>query len=329
MLYHKCEYGERMHRKIEPATHINKRIGSVVTGKVSNTIYPSYVLYMYSNCRTRTSPSRYYMASHGLQQVIFYKGLINTQKTTSPYDVMSKMIWSGGDPTTSVVPETNVNWGFYCLNFHLQLIQQSRLNNTITFGNGGWNIITMIHMVDRLRKHYDNDDATWLANRTSLGMSSSSATEAQNIDNNSKLLIQTSWITKRDQHNFFTIWGIKFDTQSSNQVAAYGFPAVHKVYFPYVSAGNAFWTTDTVGTLPVDTTTRTIPRIPLNFTTTPDDVRQASYDTPMTLTAYVGTSGTVNFKVNGVTIPGCNSVTAATRTADQVINGTQRFRGNL
>ncbi|MBM4411827.1 MAG: hypothetical protein FJ040_00035 [Chloroflexi bacterium] len=296
--------------------HINNRNGSTATGEVSNNVFPSFVVHLWN----RNFPSRY--RSHaGRQQDIYYKGLVNAQKTASPYDAMSKMLWDGGTPTSSVISETDVDWGVYRLEFYLQLIQQARLNPTVKFGNGGWDLITMLYMADRLRENYDNDDTTWATHRTSLGMSTYTAAESRSIDNNSKLLLQVSWITKRDQRNFFTMWGINFDTKASNQVAAYGFPAAAKLfyYFPYDTARDVLWTTDAIGTLPVDSTTRTVPRVPLNFTITPNNTRDATYGTSMTLMAYVGASGTVNFKANGVTIPGCGAVATATRTADQPI----------
>ncbi|MFM7679418.1 MAG: ImpA family metalloprotease [Roseiflexaceae bacterium] len=302
------------------ALHINNSDGGLETGEVSNNVFPSFVVYKWN----QRYPSRYRMASHELEQDLFYKGLNDAQTRVNPIMAVNNMVWRGDTPINSVLGSTAVNWGTYRLSFYLQLVQQARVNPRLTMGKGGWDLITMLYMHDRLLNAYQWDDTTWNAQKTSLGMADYSRIEANNIDNNSLFLIRASWILKTDQRPFFDMWGIRYSDKASAQVASYGFTAAEKrySYWAYDTAGLPQWSDDAIGSLPVDGAVRTVPHVPMNYVITPNDTRTVAPASVVTLTAYVGAAGTVEFQADGVTIPGCGSVATAARTTLQPIDAS-------
>ncbi|MFM2032444.1 MAG: hypothetical protein RLZZ297_1209 [Chloroflexota bacterium] len=255
---------------------------------------------------------------------MFYKGLNVAQTKANPKTAVNDTVWHGDAPTNSVLAPTEVNWGMYRLSFYLQLIQQARTLTTVTMGDGGWDLVTMLYMHDRLLGANRGSDASWDAIKASLGMSTYTSTEARAIDNNSLFLVRASWLLKTDQRPFFDLWGIDYDAKASAQVTAYGFPAAEKRYYywAYDSAGNPQWADDALGSLPVDGTTRTIPRYPMNYVITPGDTRSIPRGTTVDLMAYVGAAGNVSFNVDGSPISGCSAVATAARTADQPIDSS-------
>jgi hypothetical protein len=90
----------------------------------------------------------------------------------------------------------------------------------------GWDLFTLMYLHERLFSHAVGDSATWDAQRDGLGFDVFSG--ASNIGGNDFMLISFSFLTETDQRPFFDLWGVSYSGGASDQVEAYGFPAVPK-----------------------------------------------------------------------------------------------------
>ncbi|WPB78088.1 ImpA family metalloprotease [Archangium violaceum] len=87
-----------------------------------------------------------------------------------------------------------------------------------------WDVYTLLHLHERLFRNGD-----WATYRQRLGFSRFSTRPS--LEGNDYLVIALSWITKRDQRPMFELWGVRYGSEASAQVAAYGFSAQPQVFY--------------------------------------------------------------------------------------------------
>ncbi|WP_368872999.1 hypothetical protein [Shewanella algae] len=59
----------------------------------------------------------------------------------------------------------------------------------------------------------------------------SSYIDAPNLDGNDFMLLSLSKLLQLDMRPWFDLWGVRYQAQAANQVAAYGYPAAEAVFY--------------------------------------------------------------------------------------------------
>lgn len=294
-----------------------------VSTEVTPNVFPSHAIYLWN----KQNPDKYQYSTHDVEQEDIYKVLNYVQHAANPVTTLENSLWTGTwNEADMGSPEGNT--GLYRLMVTMQLVQQSRARTDMTFGDGGWDVYTMMRHWERLKYQATSSSVAFAANSARLGLTSYSLAETQNLIDRDTWLLAASWVTQRDQRPLLDLYGITYTAKASAQVAAWGFAAVPKEmwYWPTQVSGKAFWTADAIGSMPVDGRVTNLPRQPLNFvytTSNADGIHSEldnyipttfSISKPITLYATLGAAGRTTFKANGVAIPGCNSVATTNRT---------------
>jgi hypothetical protein len=190
--------------------------------EVSNNIFPIHKWLHYN----RDNPTaRQY--GRDLQQKATFELLQAAQKQASPADHVKTNMWFSED----------LFWG------RLMFYWQLAMDNSSTLGDNGWDLYRLFYLHDRQLSKALGSDATWSSERAKLGFTDAgyiSRSTVQSITAEDSMLVVTSFITGRDQRNFFDMWGIKYSATASAQVAAYGFPASAKRFWVVPCEKNGF-----------------------------------------------------------------------------------------
>jgi len=189
-----------------------KMYGSQST-EVSNNIFPIHKWLLYN--RNNPTAKQY---GRDIQQKATFDLLQAAQKQAAPAEYVKANMWFSDDLSSGR------------LQFYWQLV----MDNSATLGDNGWDLYRLLYLHDRLLSKALGSDASWGSERAKLGFTDAGYTgrsTVQSITAEDSMLVAVSFITGRDQRNFFDIWGIKYSATASAQVAAYGFPATAKRYW--------------------------------------------------------------------------------------------------
>ncbi|CAA6823742.1 MAG: FIG01200241: hypothetical protein, partial [uncultured Thiotrichaceae bacterium] len=108
----------------------------------------------------------------------------------------------------------------------------------------GWHLLARLHILEREISRADDD---WEANKASIGFSSYSLEEFNDISNSSLkttdvrrndwMLVSLSYAAGLDYRNYLTMFGIAFSQKASDQVASFNYPIVPQAFFISSSSG--------------------------------------------------------------------------------------------
>lgn len=185
------------------------------SGEISNNIFPTHKWLRYnSDNPTATQYGR------DLKQKATFDMLQAAQLQTAPSDYVRDTLW--------LDPKDTLFWG------RLMFYWQAALDNRDSQGDNGWDLYRKLYLHDRLLSKAMGSDTSWSTERTKLGFSDAvyaSRSTVQSITAEDYLVVVMSYVTGRDQRNFFDMWGIKYSANAATQVAAYGFPATAKRFW--------------------------------------------------------------------------------------------------
>lgn len=297
------------------------------TSETANDIYSAHTLGKWN----KEVPYFWQGAAFSTKPEVTFSAIVAAQASADPVTYMKDVAW-GTDATAAARGVTDMQWDVQRMHFYWHLVQQSRENTRVNFGNDGWDFWTLMNAMDR-EFYYAKSDATrWNARRTALGFGglsqeAASVFSASNLiisPNNSRTLVQASRLAKTDQRPFFDMWGVTYSQEASDQVASFNYPPAEKKYWYYPTTfdGSSYFSGVAAGSVPVDGSTTSLPKVPIAFNFTDADISSQVYPWPqqtrvavrksIALRTAVGTAATVEFKANGVVIPECNAVPTQT-----------------
>ena len=108
----------------------------------------------------------------------------------------------------------------------------------------GWHVLARVHILEREMRRAKKD---WEARKASMGFSTYSLDEINNIRNNDWLTIAYSYASEVDLRDYFDMMGIPFSQKAHDQIASFGFDKAPKSLF--VSTDTGYCQTDDYGTL--------------------------------------------------------------------------------
>ena len=220
--------------------------GNARAGETSNNIFPLHKYLMWNND-----------ASVGRAELGRDYGLSASKLAPSVFTLIQSAA-SASDPKTSVYNALWSGTGTYDmaaerLDFYRQLPEVARYYNPTRFGlhssdggaaDAGWSIYPMLYIAARNFEAAKGDDTLWGAFRSSqfgfgsYGVTRAALTDLQNpwlLLNNDFMLIETSFLIQRDMRPYFDMWGIYYSSEASDAVAALGYAAAEKIFFPSVA----------------------------------------------------------------------------------------------
>ncbi|QDQ25422.1 hypothetical protein FNU76_03095 [Chitinimonas arctica] len=187
------------------------------SGEISNNIFPVHKWLHYN--RDNPNATQY---GRDLAQKATFELLQNAQKQPAGNvaDYVKNGLWFN----------ENLFWG------RLMFYWQAALNSRALPGIGdeGWDLYRLLYLQERLFQNALKSDADWSAERAKLGYSHAayaSRSAVQNIVAEDFMLIGMSYITQRDQRDFFDMWGIRYSANAASQVASYGYAAAPKRFW--------------------------------------------------------------------------------------------------
>lgn len=187
--------------------------------EVSNNIFPTHKWWRFNKLTTETVK---YGRDLGFKAT--FDTLQLAAKSADPVESARLAIWVNGGV-------------FQRLVFYWQMAMNSR---SIThLGDAGWDVFRLMYIHERLFSAAIASDSAWTNQRASLGFTQY-AQRPTAINGNDFMLIAMSFITGKDQRPFFNMWGVKYNTEASNQVAAYGFTPVKKQFWVVPNEASAF-----------------------------------------------------------------------------------------
>ncbi|MBL90878.1 MAG: hypothetical protein CMH56_03590 [Myxococcales bacterium] len=113
------------------------------------------------------------------------------------------------------------------MNFYVQLIHTS---DALDYLSSGWDLYTLLYLQERLFGNAIKNESDWDAQKAALGFGTY-ADAPNDMDGNDFMLVAVSYITQKDQRDFFEMWGITYSDTASTQVADFGYDAAPKIYF--------------------------------------------------------------------------------------------------
>jgi hypothetical protein len=158
--------------------------------------------------------------------------------TSDPKSSIYNALWSGAG-TYDMAGER--------LDFYRQLPEVARYYNPTRFGphssdggaaDAGWSIYPMLYIAARNFEAAKGDDTLWSTFRSQFGFGSYGVTRAdltgslKTLLSNDFMLIETSFLIQRDMRPYFDMWGIYYSSAASDSVAALGYAAAEKIFFP-------------------------------------------------------------------------------------------------
>ena len=183
------------------------------SGEVSNNIFPVHKWLRYN--RDFPAAPQY---GRDLQQKATFDTLQEGQRQAAQSDFVKAKLWFNED----------LFWG------RLMFYWQAALDNRSALGDEGWDLYRLLYLHERLLSKAQGSDAGWSAERAKLGFADSayaSRSTVQSITAEDYLLVTMSFITRRDQRNYFDMWGIKYSATAAAQVAGFGHPATGKRFW--------------------------------------------------------------------------------------------------
>ncbi|GAB6141241.1 metalloprotease ImpA [Methylosoma difficile] len=178
--------------------------------EVSNNIFPVHKWWRFNKEATETTK---YGRDLGFLDT--FNALQQAALTADPVESARTAIWVNGGV-------------FQRLVFYWQMAMGS--SNLIRLGDSGWDLFRLMYIHERLFTNAIGNDTNWAAQRTALGFSQYPSRPTA-ITGNDFMLVSMSYITNRDQRPFFDMWGVKYSTEASAQVASYGLTAVKKNFW--------------------------------------------------------------------------------------------------
>jgi immunomodulating metalloprotease len=187
--------------------------------EVSNNIFPTHKWWRFNKVATETIK---YGRDLGFKTT--FNALQQAALTADPVESARTAIWVNGGV-------------FQRLVFYWQMAMSSR--SLTQLSDSGWDLFRLMYLHERLFTNAIGSDSNWTAQRAALGFSQY-ASRPTAITSNDFMLVSMSYITNRDQRPFFDMWGVKYSTEASAQVASYGFAAVKKNFWVVADEANAF-----------------------------------------------------------------------------------------
>lgn len=264
---------------------LSDKTGSVVTGEVSNNIFPLHVVIEYGY----KHPDLIHIHSHEMEQDAMYFELNHAQNQPDPKAYITDKIWGSAANTVG-------NNGMWRLSTYQQFVLMANAQGG-RFGDGGWDIITMMYMSYRLKSWAQSDDNRWYLWKSKLGYSNYTRSESQNIHANDQMLITTSYLLRLNLCPFYDMYGLYYSQKAAIQVYNYGYPLVRKqfYYFPYDFNSQPVMSMAAAGVIPVDGVNRTVPHTSIAYIVTEQNARTFTRGVPKMLRAWVSGPGTVSF----------------------------------
>ncbi|WP_345848341.1 ImpA family metalloprotease [Shewanella algae] len=182
------------------------------SGEVSNNIFPLYKGWQ----RFKDSGERIASCDRQSPQTTF-EWLKQAQNSSDPVTSIYDKLWSQTGTYDNAGPR---------LDFYLQLAALAEEHAGL---DNGWQIFTLLYLHERLFSHAIADAARWGEMRDALGMSS--YINAPNLDGNDFMLLSLSKLLQLDMRPWFDLWGVRYQAQAANQVAAYGYSAAEAVFY--------------------------------------------------------------------------------------------------
>ncbi|MFZ2726013.1 MAG: ImpA family metalloprotease [Methylococcaceae bacterium] len=198
------------------------KIDDGASTEVSNNIFPTHTVYSWN----KDHPTNLQHTGHNPDQAAIFNFLNTAALQATPVSTVHQNLWVNGDV-------------FWRLEFYRQLALQSYY--LPQFGDGGWDIFTLLYLQERLFTQAINSDSAWTANKDKLGFSLYDKATANAINGNDYMLIATSFITGKDQRAFFDLWGVPYSITASNQVANYGYTNAEKRFYVLPKDSNGYW----------------------------------------------------------------------------------------
>ncbi len=187
--------------------------------EVSNNIFPTHKWWRFNKVATETIK---YGRDLGFKTT--FNALQQAALTADPVESARTAIWVNGGV-------------FQRLVFYWQMAMSSR--SLTQLSDSGWDLFRLMYLHERLFSNAIGSDSNWTAQRAALGFSQY-ASRPTAITGNDFMLVSMSYITNRDQRPFFDMWGVKYSTEASAQVASYGLAAVKKNFWVVADEAKAF-----------------------------------------------------------------------------------------
>ena len=310
--------------------HITDTTGAIKTGEVSNNIFPTHTVAAWN----AKNPDQYRTHSHDLDQEALFAVFAEAARRADPKAYIYDLLWAG--PSIAEIPAAftrdgipysrGMNQNTAQVMFYVTLVNYAR-DATLggrTFGDDGWDVITLLHKIDREFRANRGKDADWAAWAPTRGFDLVTAAQARidsGLGRNDRLAMTTSWVMGLDMRPFFDMWGVYYSQTASDQIASYGFaPAPQRLYYFPVDGRtdkkdnrDGMWGLRSIGHMDFDANMDQVPAVSMLSLIVPDDGGSVPVKRPVELKAWTSGLGTVQFSVNGQTIPGCSAVSTVLR----------------
>ncbi len=201
--------------------------------EVSNNIFPVHKWWTYNKTAETDKRGR----ALGFQ--VMYELLQDAYDDPDPAATVKSALWEEGDVFNRLV-------------FYWQLVMANR--DVTHLGDGGWDLIRLLYISERLFGRALTDEETWADNRDKLGFSEYTLADAESLANhNDFMLVAVSFITGRDHRPLFDLWGVEYSATAVNQLNASGYPEIDPVF--WVMPDEEAYTDPLDDPLPIDGTT--------------------------------------------------------------------------
>jgi hypothetical protein len=110
--------------------------------------------------------------------------------------------------------------------------------------DNGWHVLARVHILEREMSRAKTD---WEAKKESLGFSTYTLDEINNIRDNDWLIVAYSYASELDLRNYFDMMGIPHSDKAYTQIATFGFDIAPNTLF--VSTNTGYCNTDEYGTI--------------------------------------------------------------------------------
>jgi hypothetical protein len=211
--------------------------GAGRAGETSNNIFPLHKFLLWNNDKSRAELVRDGLSASTPEPSVFTQ-MKTAASTSDPQLSVYNWLWSGGNVYDMAGQR---------LDFYRQLPEVARYYNPTRFGqhssdggavDAGWSIYPMLYIAARNFEAAKGSDALWNGFRSQFGFGSYGATRADLTDSlntllsNDFMLIESSFLIERDMRPYFDMWGIYYSSAASDSVAAMGYAAAGKIFFP-------------------------------------------------------------------------------------------------
>ena len=137
------------------------------------------------------------------------------------------------DPNAFMAAQNQTSWSWGA-RVYIQMMMSTQNQNVL---NNGWHLLGRLHLIEREFNRLKSSDELWNTRKGTIGFSSYTREEANDLNNDDWQLVALSYVSEHDMRNYLDMWGFSFSDKAKEQVAGLNLNEMPLNYFASSNQG--------------------------------------------------------------------------------------------